>query len=97
MGTLILSATAVLVVLGFSNQVLWLAAVALLYLYIRYGRTGGGSAASSSGSPAGGGSAQPGSYRAYRDRRDQQAKWERRYRRERPFETRRQERGSGNR
>lgn len=40
MGTLILSATAVLVVLGFSNQVLWLAAVALLYLYVRYGRTG---------------------------------------------------------
>lgn len=40
MGTLILSATAVLVVMGFSNQVLWLAAVALLYLYVRYGRTG---------------------------------------------------------
>ncbi|UUU21483.1 hypothetical protein [Streptomyces sp. DSM 40750] len=92
MGTLILSATAVLVVLGFSNQVLWLAAVALLYLYVRYGRTGGGSAASSSGSPSGGGSAQPASYRAYRDRRDQQAKWERRYRRERPLQTRRQDR-----
>ena len=92
MGTLILSATAVLVVLGFSNQVLWLAAVALLYLYVRYGRTGGGSSsAPSSGSPSGGGSAQPASYRAYRDRRDQQAKWERRYRRERPFETRRQQ------
>lgn len=95
MGTLILSATAVLVVMGFSNQVLWLAAVALLYLYVRYGRTGGGSAASSSGSPAGGGSAQPASYRAYRDRRDQQAKWERRYRRERPLETRRQDRDKG--
>ncbi|MBZ3903265.1 MULTISPECIES: hypothetical protein [Streptomyces] len=92
MGTLILSATAVLVVMGFSNQVLWLAAVALLYLYVRHGRTGGGSAASSSGSPTGGGSAQPASYRAYRDRRDQQAKWERRYRRERPFENRRQDR-----
>ncbi|BBC37082.1 uncharacterized protein SGFS_083760 [Streptomyces graminofaciens] len=92
MGTVILSATAVLVVLGFSNEVLWLAAVALLCLYLRYGRTGGGSsAASSSGSPAGGGAA-PTNYRAYRDRRDQQAKWERRYRRERPFETRRQER-----
>lgn len=97
MGTLILSATAVLVVLGFSNEVLWLAAVALLYLYVRYGRTGGGSStAPSSGSPAGGGSAQPASYRAYRDRRDQQAKWERRYRRERPFQTRRQEREKGN-
>lgn len=94
MGTLILSATAVLVVLGFSNEVLWLAAVALLYLYVRYGRTGGGSStAPSSGSPASGGSAQPASYR---DRRDRQAKWERRYRRERPFETRRQERQKGN-
>ncbi|WP_060888177.1 hypothetical protein [Streptomyces caniscabiei] len=90
MGTVILSATAVLVVMGFSNNILWLAAVALLYLYVRHGRTGGGSAPS--GPPAAGGSAQPASYRAYRDRRDQQAKWERRYRRERPFETRRQER-----
>ncbi|MDT0570148.1 hypothetical protein RM704_22190 [Streptomyces sp. DSM 3412] len=96
MGTLILSATAVLVVMGFSHHILWLAAVALLYLYVRHGRTGGGSAASSSGSPAGGGSPQPASYRAYRDRRDQQAKWERRYRRERPFETRRQERNKSN-
>ncbi|WP_371580826.1 hypothetical protein [Streptomyces sp. NBC_01314] len=95
MGTLILSATAVLVVMGFSNQVLWLAAVALLYLYVRYGRTGGGSStASSSGPPASGGPA-PASYRAYRDRRDQQAKWERRYRRERPSETRRQARDKG--
>jgi hypothetical protein len=88
MGTLILSATAVLVVLGFSNELLWLAAVALLYLYIRHGRTRGGSASPSSSS----GGAQPASYRAYRERRDQQAKWERRYRRERPFEARRQER-----
>ncbi|EKX62407.1 hypothetical protein Sipo8835_31475 [Streptomyces ipomoeae] len=96
MGTVILSATVVLVVLGFSNQVLWLAAVALLYLYIRYGRTGGGSSAAS-GSPAGDGATQPATYRAYRDRRDQQAKWERRYRRERPFETRRQERDRSNR
>jgi hypothetical protein len=91
MSTLILSATAVLVVLGFSNKVLWLAAVALLYLYIRHGRTGGPPAAPTSGTPAGGAPA-PADYRAYRARRDQQAKWERRYRRERPFETRRQER-----
>ncbi|MGJ5828624.1 hypothetical protein [Streptomyces ossamyceticus] len=89
MGTLILSAAAVLVVLGFSNELLWLAAVALLYLYIRHGRTRAGSASPSSPSS---GSAQPASYRAYRERRDQQAKWERRYRRERPFEARRQER-----
>jgi hypothetical protein len=91
MGTLILSATAVLVVMGFSNQVLWLAAVALLYLYVRSGRTEGGS----SGSPTGGSPVQPGSYRAYRDRRDQQARWERRYRRERPMATRRQNRDKG--
>ncbi|MFF5358722.1 hypothetical protein ACFY4I_04860 [Streptomyces scabiei] len=93
MGTLILSATAVLVVMGFSDHVLWLAAVALLHLYVRYGRTEGGS----SGSPAGGNPAQPGSYRAYRDRRDQQARWERRYRRERPLATRRQDRDKGGR
>ncbi|MPY60720.1 hypothetical protein [Streptomyces spongiae] len=93
MNTVILSATAVLVVLGFSDSVYWLAAVALLYVYIRYGRTGGGSSATSStGSPAGGPAGAPSTYRAYRERRDQQAKWERRYRRERPFETRRQER-----
>jgi hypothetical protein len=40
--------------------------------------------------PAGG--AAPTSYKAYRERRDTQAKWERRYRRERPFEARRQAR-----
>lgn len=34
----------------------------------------------------------PADYRSYRDRRDMQAKWERRYRRERPLESRRQER-----
>jgi hypothetical protein len=34
----------------------------------------------------------PGTYQAYRKRRDQQAKWERRYRRERPLESRRQAR-----
>ncbi|SPF01033.1 hypothetical protein [Streptomyces sp. MA5143a] len=90
MGTLILSATAVLVVLGFSNELLWLAAVGLLYLYIRHGRTTRGGSTSSPSSSSGG--AQPASYRAYRERRDQQAKWERRYRRERPFEARRQER-----
>ena len=38
---------AVLVVLGFSNELLWLAAVALLYLYIRHGRTRAGSASPS--------------------------------------------------
>lgn len=60
MGTLIISATLILVVMGFSNHVLWLAAVALLFLYVRYGRTGGSASTASpsgssgtSGSPSG--------------------------------------------
>jgi hypothetical protein len=91
MGTVVLSGTVVLVVLGFGNHLYWLAAVAVLYLYVQYGRDA--SSASSSG-PAVGSSqgAAPTSYKAYRERRDQQAKWERRYRRERPLESRRQER-----
>ena len=90
MGTIVLAATVVLVVLGFSNHTWWLAALALLFLYARYGR---GSAPGSSPGP-GSAAGSPGitSYQQYRDRRDQQAKWERRYRRERPFETRRQQR-----
>ncbi|MFD7712082.1 hypothetical protein ACFV6E_25470 [Streptomyces sp. NPDC059785] len=97
MGTLIFTVTLILVVLGFSNHVLWLAAIGLLFLYIRYG-TGRGNTSAASGTPASSGAAGGGagrmdsSYRAYRDRRDRQAKWERRYRRERPWEARRQER-----
>ncbi|MFJ1970876.1 hypothetical protein ACIO93_19575 [Streptomyces sp. NPDC087903] len=89
MGTIVITGTVVLVVLGFGNHVWWLAAVAVLFLYTQYGR-GSSSASTSGGSPSGAG---PGNYRAYRERRDQQARWERRYRREHPFETRRQERG----
>ena len=94
MGTIVISGTVVLVVLGFENHIWWLAAVAVLFLYLQYGRSSS-SAPTSGGSSSGGGASGPvpGSYRAYRERRDQQAKWERRYRRERPFETRRQERG----
>ncbi len=93
MGTIVISGTVVLVVLGFGNPIYWLAAVAVLFLYVQYGR--GTSAPSSPSSPTGGSPAgpTPASYRAYRDRRDKQARWERRYRRERPFESRRQERG----
>ena len=95
MGTIVISGTVVLVVLGFQNPVWWLAAVAVLFLYVQYGH--GSTSAPSGGGPSGGGSgAVPGSYRAYRDRRDKQAKWERRYRRERPFESRRQAREKGN-
>ncbi|MEU7097321.1 hypothetical protein AB0A66_03070 [Streptomyces longwoodensis] len=89
MGTIVLSGTLVLVVLGFGNQLYWLAAVAVLFLYVRYGRGTSSSVPPATG-PAGG--ATPTSYKAYRDRRDTQAKWERRYRRERPVEARRQAR-----
>ncbi|MEU6251912.1 hypothetical protein [Streptomyces sp. NPDC047043] len=96
MGTIVISGTVVLVVLGFENHVWWLAAVAVLFLYLQYGRSSsptsssGGGAASSGGSSSGG--AMPSTYQAYRKRRDMQAKWDRRYRRERPLESRRQER-----
>ncbi|MDC0773389.1 hypothetical protein [Streptomyces sp. HD] len=91
MGTIVMSGTVVLVILGFGNNLYWLAAVAVLFLYLRYGRdasapSGGGGVGSSSGG------SMPADYRSYRDRRDKQAKWERRYRRERPLQTRRQER-----
>ncbi|MFJ9628418.1 hypothetical protein ACIQPR_43415 [Streptomyces sp. NPDC091280] len=93
MGTIVISGTVVLVVFGFGNHVWWLAAVAVLFLYVQYGRDSSSSStsASASGSSSGGG-ATPSSYRAYRDRRDKQAKWERRYQRERPLESRRQAR-----
>ncbi|MFI6403101.1 hypothetical protein [Streptomyces sp. NPDC050548] len=97
MGTIVISGTVVLVVFGFGNHVWWLAAVAVLFLYVQYGRDSSSSSSSSasSSSAAGsssGGGATPSSYRAYRDRRDKQAKWERRYQRERPLESRRQAR-----
>lgn len=85
MGTIVLSGTAVLVILGFGNHMWWLAAVAVLYLYVQYGR---GTTSTAGGESAGA----PATYQAYRERRDRQAKWERRYRRERPHEARRQER-----
>ncbi|MGW5656124.1 hypothetical protein [Streptomyces humi] len=92
MGTIVLSGTVVLVVLGFGNHNWWLAAVALLFLYIRYGRDSASAPTSggASGGASGGGMADD--YKSYRDRRDRQAKWERRYRRERPLEVRRQQR-----
>ncbi|MDX3458388.1 hypothetical protein PV396_41745 [Streptomyces sp. ME02-8801-2C] len=83
MGTLIVSATVVLVVMGFNDNVLWLAAAGLVFVYFRYGRTGSGSAAPSSGGGTPAAGSAPATYRAYRQRRDQQARWERRYRRER--------------
>jgi hypothetical protein len=89
MGTIVISGTVVLVVLGFGNHIWWLAAVAVLFLYTQYGRGASSPSSSTAGSSAG---PTPSSYRAYRDRRDKQAKWDRRYRRERPFESRRQAR-----
>ncbi|MES5825024.1 hypothetical protein [Streptomyces sp. RG80] len=89
MGTIVMAGAAVLVVLGFGNSVYWLAAAAVLFLYMQYGRGPSSTSSSRGGSSSG---VVPGDYRAYRDRRDKQAKWERRYRRDRPFESRRQER-----
>ncbi|MBO7937007.1 MULTISPECIES: hypothetical protein [Streptomyces] len=90
MGTIVLTGTVVLVLLGFGNPLYWLAAVALLHLYVRHGRgpstTGTGTGTATKGTGTGtatAAGAAPTSYKAYRDRRDQQAKWERRYRRER--------------
>lgn len=83
---IVITGTVVLVILGFGNHTWWLAAAALLYLYVKHGRGAAGVA------PPTGPGAPPDSYRTYRERRDRQAKWERRYRRERPFEARRQER-----
>ncbi|MFE5888858.1 hypothetical protein ACWCQZ_20590 [Streptomyces sp. NPDC002285] len=94
MGTIVMSGTVVLVILGFGNHVYWLAAVAVLFLYLQYGRSlsapSGRPGGRAGGGPSGG--SMPADYRSYRDRRDMQAKWERRYRRERPLESRRQER-----
>jgi hypothetical protein len=95
MGTIVIAGTAVLVLLGFGNHVWWLAAVAVLFLYTQYGRSGtkGGSASQSPQSSGGSSSgSMPATYQAYRKRRDMQAKWERRYARERPLESRRQQR-----
>lgn len=89
MGTIVMAGAAVLVVLGFGNNVYWLAAAAVLFLYMQYGRGPSSSPSSRGGSSSG---VMPSDYRAYRERRDKQAKWERRYRRDRPFESRRQER-----
>ncbi|PSM41251.1 hypothetical protein C6Y14_20875 [Streptomyces dioscori] len=92
MGTLIVLAILVLVVLGFNSPVWWLAAAALVYLYVRFLRAGQGASGPSSGGGGGGGGSSSSStarmdsdYHSYRQRRDRMAKWERRYRRERPW------------
>ncbi|MFJ6082153.1 hypothetical protein ACIQI8_12170 [Streptomyces sp. NPDC092369] len=87
MGTMLISGTVVLVLLGFENHVWWLAAAAVLFLYLQYGRSGSASRSASSGGSSG---SMPQTYQAYRKRRDEQARWERRYRREHPLESRRQ-------
>ncbi|MEU3253940.1 hypothetical protein [Streptomyces sp. NPDC006997] len=86
MNAVLLSGAAVLGVLGIGNHVYWLGAAALLHVYLKHGRSKDAKA----GPPPAGGT--PGTYQAYRERRDRQARWERRYRRERPFESRRQQR-----
>lgn len=88
MGTILIAGTVVLVLLGFGNHVWWLAAAGVLFLYLQYGRDASSSTSGGSGSSG----STPATYQAYRKRRDQQAKWERRYRRERPLQARRQDR-----
>ncbi|MET7477899.1 hypothetical protein ABZT17_26520 [Streptomyces sp. NPDC005648] len=97
MGTILIAGTVVLVFLGFGNHVWWLAAAGVLFLYLQYGRDSSSASSSSSSSSPGGSSSgsAPATYQAYRKRRDQQAKWERRYQRERPLESRRQQREKG--
>ncbi|QHA04261.1 hypothetical protein GQF42_14030 [Streptomyces broussonetiae] len=85
---IVASGTVVLVILGIGNHLWWLAAVALLYLHATHGRGSPGTPPP----PGPGTPPAPDSYRAYRERRDRLARWERRYRREHPFEVRRQER-----
>ncbi|MGW4006385.1 hypothetical protein [Streptomyces nigra] len=82
MGTIVMSGTVVLVILGFGNHVYWLAAVAVLFLYVQYGR---GSSAPSGGAGGGaaGGSA-PADYRSYRERRPRTTKGRTRNLRVRP-------------
>ncbi|MCI3270230.1 hypothetical protein [Streptomyces cylindrosporus] len=95
MGTILISGTVVLALLGFGNHVWWLAAAGVFFLYMQYGRDGSASRSSSSGGSSSSSGSMPATYQAYRKRRDMQAKWERRYRRERPLESRRQEREKG--
>ncbi|MFJ8105492.1 hypothetical protein [Streptomyces sp. NPDC096132] len=85
MGTIVITGTFVLVVLGFGNHLYWLAAIAALYLYVQYGSGSSSSSSSSSSTPGStpGTGPAPTTYKAYRARRDLQAKWERRYERER--------------
>ncbi|MGW2521010.1 hypothetical protein ACWC09_29140 [Streptomyces sp. NPDC001617] len=90
MGTILIAGTVVLVFLGFGNHVWWLAAAGVLFLYLQYGRDSSSASSSSAGGSSSGST--PATYQAYRKRRDQQAKWERRYQRERPLESRRQQR-----
>ncbi|WP_413756859.1 hypothetical protein [Streptomyces sp. MMBL 11-3] len=89
MGTLIILAILALVVLGFNSPAWWVAAAVLAYLYVRHLRPDAGSTGSSSAGGGGSSSATrtDSNYRAYRERRDRMAKWERRYRRERPWNT----------
>ncbi|MFH8465850.1 hypothetical protein [Streptomyces sp. NPDC017991] len=93
MGTLIISAILVLVVLGFNSPVWWLAAAALIYLYVRHvrvdqsapGPSSGGGSSSGPGSGSSSATRMDSDYHSYRRRRDRMARWERRYSRERPW------------
>ncbi|MGW6055151.1 hypothetical protein [Streptomyces sp. NPDC055189] len=91
----------VLVGLGFSQPLLWVAAAVLVYFMIQqYDRagskkssgsgsgSGAGGNAGAGGGGGGGGGGFPKTYRDYRIRKERQERWDRRYRRTHP--------GSGN-
>ncbi|GAA1363698.1 hypothetical protein ACFPK5_29385 [Streptomyces beijiangensis] len=60
----------ILLAVGIAKPAFWVAAAVLLFVYVQYGR------------PGGRGRTRNDEYRAYRDRRDSQNRFERRYRRE---------------
>ncbi|MVO84115.1 hypothetical protein GPA10_04855 [Streptomyces sp. p1417] len=93
MTVLVVALIVVLIALGFSQPVLWLAAAALVWFLVRRfdgGQARPGSSGSGAGATAPGpsaakpGGALPSSYRDYRIRRDRQERWDRRYRRTHP-------------
>ncbi|WP_329116715.1 hypothetical protein [Streptomyces sp. NBC_01465] len=70
MSALLIFLIVALLAVGIVKPAFWVAAAVLLFVYVQYGRAGGR------------GRSRNEEYRAYRDRRDSQARFERRYRRE---------------
>ncbi|MEV0095136.1 hypothetical protein [Streptomyces sp. NPDC050738] len=70
MSALLFALIVLLLAAGIVKPVLWVAAAVLIFVYVQYGR------------PSGKGRSRNEEYRAYRDRRDAQNRFDRRYRRE---------------